>query len=64
MTENPEQQLDKRLAALTQWHGGQTELWREALTASEHDDTPGKTRPWLRLNTPVWVIVSSVSSGI
>ena len=58
MTENPKRQLGERLAALTRWRGERTELWREALAATDRDDTPGKTLPQRWLTAPAWRVAA------
>ncbi len=58
MTENPERQIGERLAALTRWRGERTELWREALAATERDDTPGKTLPRWWLTATAWRVAA------
>ena len=70
MTENPERQIGKRLAALTRWRGERTELWQEALAATDRDDTPGKTLPRWWLTATAWrvaamfVVLASVAGTI
>ena len=70
MTENPERQVSERLAALTRWRGERTELWQRALAATDHDDTPGKTRPHRWLASPIWrvaavfVVLASVAGTV
>ncbi len=70
MTENPERKLGKRLAAMTRWRGKRTELWREALAATDRDDAPGKTSPHRWLAAPIWrvaavfVVLASVTATV
>ncbi len=58
MTENPERRIGERLAALTRWRGERTELWQEALAATDRDDAPGKTSPHRWLAAPVWRVAA------
>ncbi len=58
MTENPERQIGERLAALTRWRGERTELWQEALAATDRDDTPDQTLPHRWLTSPLWRVAA------
>ncbi len=70
MTLNPERQLGDRLAALTRWRGERTELWQEALAATDRDDAPGKASPHRWLASPIWrvaavfVVLAGVTSTV
>ncbi|MEE8459198.1 MAG: DUF4349 domain-containing protein [Phycisphaerales bacterium] len=70
MTENPERQIGERLAVLTRWRGERTELWQEALAATDRDDTPDQTLPHRWLTSPLWrvaavfVVLASVAGTV